>query len=303
MNAREESKDKGECGISYRDDFNDEAGSGAVPKHERELKALDEAKTAQLLTDTVESKGTSVTGRMTTGAARSAETLRLEHEKKTKRDKDLLRSIKALREMLDQIDARITELDKQIDDLKQQLAEAQERSQAAFNRMHALEELLEEIDETNLDDEQRAQLKRALGLDEKDAIDDALLLEMARARIDQEQRIGIEADSEAEAIRDEMEKAIRARDELIEVREEILNDPHASDEEKLARANDALQRSFETDQTGAEVREPDNSEQVNLVTEEKLDDQISELSEAESFELDENMTLDETLSPSGPGLR
>ena len=97
---------------------------------------------------------------------------------------------------------------------------------------------------------------------------------------------------------DELEEKINARNTLVEAREQIMNDPEATPEEKLVRARAALERSFEN---GIDGPESALRSDTNLRTEQLLDEQrITEAATDDTFEMDETMSLDTSIPPALP---
>ncbi|MCB0827111.1 MAG: hypothetical protein KDN22_03835 [Verrucomicrobiae bacterium] len=286
--------------MSYSDHFNDKAAIGVVHDHVQELKALDLAHEVQVLTGTLEIHGSSISGRMAGAAALTAENLRHGRQKEERDTSKLLHILDMLRDTLRQIDARISQLDKDIAKLEERRAEAEERGAAAFERMHALEEILEDIEQCGgLGAADRERIKRIVDLEADDMnAADAQLLSLVRKRIAEEHRNGIEASVETENIRLELEEKINARNTLVEAREQIMNDPEATPEEKLVRARAALERSFEN---GIDGPESALRSDTNLRTEQLLDEQrITEAATDDTFEMDETMSLDTSIPPALP---
>ena len=251
----------------------------------------------QVITCTLETLGSSIAGRMLTGAAASAEAFRLAL---IKGDDETVRTIRAhleLIEAMEKINARIAQLDQESQELEARYSEAALRSESAFADMEALEDVLYDIAESGMTNARRASLKKLIGPEADDITDDALLLILAREQLEQKRQEGIDAQEEADSLREKITQRQEEKSELEQARDEIMNDATLSSEEKTARTKDALERSFTGDLYGAERASATTEPTINLKSDIERSAQRSELAEADTFEMDETMDLDAPEAP------
>jgi len=290
-------------GISYSDQFNDKSGIEAVHEKARELGGHDHSHGMQVLTHTLETHEGTIAGRIPTGAVASSENHHFARLREKENTEKFIHAHEILQDLLRQIDAQIAWLDREIGELEKRYEEAAQRSADTFDRMHELETMLDDIESKGMTDTKRAELKQLIGEEAENVSDDVMLLELARSHMEQAQKNGIEANIEAERLQEEITAKRQVREELIRERDEIMNDSDTSPEEKAIRAQKALERSFAKNLAGAEALQQGIKTKANLRAEEILDQQRVELTEADDFDLDENMDLDAGSPPSLLGPR
>jgi len=244
-------------------------------------------------------EGSSIAGRMASGAAKQVEQNRLK-KKRRKENAEMIRIITQLREVLLTIDHRLDTLSQDIADLQNQLSREEQQSQEAFDRMHDLKSIMDEINRSGWNDEKREQLRDALDLDPNKTIDDVDLKTMTEERITQERTIGMEASERAEDIREKIEAKKKVRAELEQAKKEILSDPNLSAEEKTSRLQEALEKSLEQDVDGVQMsQEADIKEALESAPDNGL---VAETQDSD-FEFDEDQEVVLTVKPDEPGFR
>lgn len=231
-------------------------------------------------------------GRMATGVATQAKAQDSRAEQKKKDETALALILESLEDSLARLDARIAELDFEIAELREELTREEQRSEQAFERMHALEDILSETEDNKLTDTNRIALQELLGDKAKTVSDDTLLIALAQAQIAEDLHTGTESYIKSEEIREEIAEREAVRDQLIESRQELANDPSISPEERIRLTEDALEQSMKADLAGAESERSGLLEQNNALAGAMRDDFGDELGAS-----DGDFTFDEEATP------
>lgn len=276
----------------YRDHFNYIAENHTVLENK-----LDTDNAHAITMGNLDIEGNSVSGRITTGAALLVETVKAKEERK-KKEAELINAIAQLREVLQRMDERIHHLNLEIEQLTELRNDTEKRSEAAFDKMHDLENRIEDITENGFTEPKREALKQVIGNEAQEIDDDEDLIKLARSCVIQEQQNGIAADTEVHIIDHDIASRTKARNDLIKERDEILKHPTASLSQKVALAEEALKRSIDDNslETGRIIS---NS---NRAVEQALDTKIPEVQSDSSFDFDENISIRPEVTLSEPKL-
>ena len=249
----------------------------------------------QVLTCTLKHVGGTLAGMMLTGVAASVESFRYAQTKGEEMTVKVLYAHRILMDTLAKIDARLSQLDQEIAELESRHEQAMERSEAAFDRMHTLEDVLESTEDGGMTEARRAELIRLTG--SKDAIGDVDLLILAHEQIERERQVGIDAQQEADRLREKIDATRQEKIELERSREEIMNDSTLSSAEKSTRLQQVLDRSLDRRISGVESALAAQDAEVNLQIDSESNEHRSELTDDDTFEMDESLKLDEHSSP------
>ena len=234
--------------------------------------------------ENVEADGLSVNGRQTNNMAASA-SQEIRRQKRKERDSRLISRLQRLREVLTKIDSMIAELDIQIKALEKDLQETELLKQTSFNRMHTIEDVLKAVDNDGLTDKHREELKRILG-EKASGLTDAELLKLAKIEKGQAHQSGIQADIQAQQIRDALTRQEAARDAMIEERHRIMEDSSIPMEEKVRLLEEAHKQAMSIRVSGVEQEQFDNA-----AIEENNDENIHELTTSDKAALVASVTI------------
>ena len=243
----------------------------------------------------MEPEGGSINGRILTGAAAIKSTT-LSEEQRKKKERQTIQAIALLRRTLQAIDQQISILNQDIKKLENDLINTEQESQEAFDRMHELENILNEIDTHGFTQPYRIRLYNTIGPDSDKAQDDKALRAMAEKRSDQERESGIAAFERTEKIRNQIHLKKAARDNL-EKSKRSISDSDLSTEEKANQLQESLNHFLATDLNSIELsRELEINEEVKAHFDSEL---VTETVDSD-FEFEEDQEITITAKPNIP---